>query len=192
MEKNHSDTARGWYRRRNLPHFDAPGTLQHLVLHVFDPARQSLKNRIRDPPTPCDPSPLKHSAPSICLTDPPTIAEIVSEALVYGHQKRYSLLEWVVMPTHVHVLIKQGTDWPLGKVVQCWKRHTTKRIKALLGRDALPQLGDRLAVWQTGYWDRYIRTDADLQGVRRYIRNNPVEVGLVLTPSDWPWSSAHS
>lgn len=188
MNQKKSTPARGWYLRRKLPHFDAPGTIQHLVLHVFDPARCRLKSM-----GPKSTLPYKQSQPDkVCLTDPPEIAEIVKEALLFGDPARYFLLEWAIMPTHVHILIQQRQNWSLGNVVQGWKRHTTKCIKALLGRDLLPQWGNQIIVWQPDYWDRYIRGDSDLYRVRQYILENPVKAGLVTKPTDWPWSSANT
>jgi REP element-mobilizing transposase RayT len=39
---------------------------------------------------------------------------------------------------------------------------------------------------------RRIRDDDDLLATVRYLALNPIEVGLVLDPTDWPWSSARA
>jgi len=35
-----------------------------------------------------------------------------------------------------------------------------------------------------------VRNDVELRRIRIYIERNPVTVGLVERPEDWPWSSA--
>jgi REP element-mobilizing transposase RayT len=44
--------------------------------------------------------------------------------------------------------------------------------------------------WARDYFDRYIRDDAHLAAVVRYVETNPVKAGLVERPEDWPWGSA--
>jgi REP element-mobilizing transposase RayT len=92
------------------------------------------------------------------------------------------------MPNHVHVLIEQREGWPLAKVVQSWKRHTSREIHRMgspsCTRRASPPL------WQRDYWDRFIRNERHLLAALRYIENNPVVAGLVSAPEDWRWGSA--
>ncbi len=63
-------------------------------------------------------------------TQPPDGA-MVEAALRYFDGERYQLAAWVVMPNHVHVLLESLPGWPLGKLVQSWKRHTTREIHKL-------------------------------------------------------------
>jgi putative transposase len=46
---------------------------------------------------------------------------------------RFELLAWVVMPNHVHALIKVG-DTPLSKIIQNWKSILAVKANQLLGR----------------------------------------------------------
>jgi REP element-mobilizing transposase RayT len=141
-------------------------------------------------------------------------AQIVQDSLLFGDGDRYHLFAWVVMPNHVHVLIEQIPGWPMSKVVQSWKRHTSRQIHRLgwssttrpntecksvipTGAEcnsAIPGAAIPGAVipalWQRDYWDRFIRNDRHFQIAKHYIENNPVAAGLATSPEAWPWSSA--
>ena len=53
----------------------------------------------------------------------------------------------------------------------------------------LGRTGERLlAAWCSDYW---IRGDLEKQKIRRYIRNNPVEMNLCRVPEEWPWGGAN-
>jgi putative transposase len=46
-------------------------------------------------------------------------------------------------------------------------------------------------LWQNRFWEHRIRDESDLQKHCDYIHYNPVKHGLVLNPTDWPYSSIH-
>jgi REP element-mobilizing transposase RayT len=115
----------------------------------------------------------------------PRIADIFVDALLHGESVRhdYELIAWVVMPNHVHVVLK-----PIGKLpeIMRWlKAATAKRANRVIGRR-----GE--AFWQREYYDRWIRSDKELSSVISYVEGNPVSAGLVASPEDWIWSSAKS
>jgi REP element-mobilizing transposase RayT len=68
-----------------------------------------------------------------CILRQDNHARVVEESLLFGDGERYRLLAWVIMPNHVHVLIEQKAAWPLAKVVQSWKRHTSREIHRCMG-----------------------------------------------------------
>jgi len=84
----------------------------------------------------------------------------------------------VVMPDHVHgILFLHGdgsrlsaigriSAGSLGTVVRSFKSVVAARINHLRGA----RLG---GIWQRNYFDRIIRSDADLARAREYIRDNP-------------------
>ena len=98
----------------------------------------------------------------------------------------------VVMPSHIHGVILLGTGWTkcpcspihsqptrrgevsspasptLGQVVAYFKYQSTKRINQY--RD---MLGTR--IWQRNYYDHVLRDDTDLQRIRQYITDNPMQ-----------------
>lgn len=54
----------------------------------------------------------------------------------------------------------------LAAIVRAFKSASNKRVNELRGTPGGP-------VWQRSYWDRIIRSEAELNNVRRYIRDNP-------------------
>jgi REP element-mobilizing transposase RayT len=109
-------------------------------------------------------------------------AEIIQSQLINGDPGHYHLIEWCIMPNHVHVLIKLHESSSLAKIVQSWKGKSACLINRLLERKG--------ALWQREYYDRYIRDQDHYHDCRSYIRNNPVKASLCKHPEDWPYSSA--
>jgi REP element-mobilizing transposase RayT len=113
----------------------------------------------------------------------PNIADSFVEALRYGERVRrsYDLLAWVVMPNHVHVVLKPHQKLP--EILRWVKTATAVRANSIAGRTGHP-------FWQREYFDRWIRTDKELASVIAYVEANPVKAGLVGFAENWPWSSA--
>lgn len=116
-----------------------------------------------------------------CDLRDPRIAEIVENALLHFDGQRYRLLEWCIMPNHVHVLIETASGHALGDVVQSWKSFTAKKANQILGRSG--------KFWMADYYDRFVRDENHLIAVRRYIRENPVNAGLCDRAEEWRFGS---
>ena len=106
----------------------------------------------------------------------------MQETLLFFDGERYRLLEWCVMPNHLHVLVHCPKGTLLGELVKSWKLHSSRRINGMLGRSG--------ALWAADYHDRFIRDLDHLANARNYIRRNPVKAGLCQKPEEWPWGSA--
>jgi REP element-mobilizing transposase RayT len=184
---------RGWHSRGYLPHFDATGALQTIVFRLNDslPAaklqqmRTSLTGKLKT----------EHQVElykrierwidagyGACHLREPRIASIVQDNLLHFDPAHYKLLEWVIMPNHVHVLIETGLSSSLTTIVKAWKSYTAKRATAVLVRTG--------TFWAADYFDRFVRGEAHYLNVVRYIRENPVKAGLCARPEDWRFSSA--
>ncbi|MEI6818008.1 MAG: transposase [Verrucomicrobiota bacterium] len=109
-------------------------------------------------------------------------AAIVQAKLIAGHPIRYRLIDWCVMPNHVHVLCKTNDALSLGEIIQAWKGGSSVEINRLVQRSG--------RLWQREYYDRFIRDLDHFYDCRAYIRNNPVKAGLCSRPEDWPFSAA--
>ena len=70
----------------------------------------------------------------------------------------------------------------MAETVGAWKKHTARLSNRLLGK--------RGAFWAEDYFDTYMRDADHERKTIRYIENNPTKAKLVLSPKDWPWSSA--
>ena len=97
---------------------------------------------------------------------------------------RIHLYAAVVMPDHVHLLFwplrdERGWPFPLVDILQCLKSATAHRINRLLHTSG--------PVWEEESFDHVLRSDEGLKNTCEYIRQNPVEAGLVRRPEDYRW-----
>jgi len=91
---------------------------------------------------------------------------VVASALEYFHGFRYSLLAYVVMDDHVHVLVRMMPGLPLEKVLQSWKSYTANHFQRNFDRER--------SVWEQEYRDHIIRGEEELIKVVQYISDNPL------------------
>ena len=89
---------------------------------------------------------------------------IVVENLLHFNGERYNLHSFVVMPNHVHVLMKIEEKDDLPKIVHGWKSYTAKKINEAIGGSG--------RVWQREYYDRLIRDAVHYTNTVEYIRKN--------------------
>ncbi len=189
------DMPRGWYSRGYLPHRDRPGLLQAISYRLADSLPADVLANIKTK---------LHSLPTIeqdnqqrvileewldkgygsCILRNPEVAECVVDTWRKFDGERYDLIAWVVMPNHVHVLIRAYDGQSLGKIVQSWKSFTGRKFSALTEKDSVN------GIWMREYWDRYIRSEKHFVLAIDYIHQNPVNAGLVSHAQDWQWSSA--
>jgi REP element-mobilizing transposase RayT len=118
-----------------------------------------------------------------CVLRRPDVARLVIRNWEHFDGIRYELVAWVVMPTHVHVMIRASKGQSLSRIVHSWKSYSAKAI--------VKMANVRRPVWHPDYWDRFIRDAGHFSDATEYIIQNPVSAGLVREPRDWPWSSAH-
>lgn len=186
---------KGWHSRGYLPHLDAAGEIQALTFRLADslPAKVVLGWKRELERCGADLKQREHqlcqrvacyedAGHGSCLLREPACAAMVQTALLHFDGERYRLLEWCVMPNHVHVLMHCCFGTSLGEIVRSWKTFTARNINALTGTGG--------KFWALDYHDRYIRDLNHLADARVYIRNNPVKAGLCEKPEAWPWSSA--
>lgn len=105
-----------------------------------------------------------------CILKEKPCANAVEQALLFFNGQRYTLKSFVIMPNHVHVLVRLHDGFPLEKVVQNWKERSAKAINAALGATG--------SVWQKDYFDRLIRSAEHWEFTDGYIRHNPEKAGL--------------
>jgi len=148
------------YAKRNLPHFEKPWAIYHAVFHTI-PARKLS----------------------------PAARDLVFDCVLHWRESRYRLVAACVMPDHVHFIFQPGIKeddaagnavfWPLTEIFHSIKSYSAKEINKL----------DRVSgtLWQDERYDRYIRSDADLEEKFSYVCRNPWTAGLVEDSEPWPW-----
>ena len=186
---------RGWHSRGYLPHFDAANEIQAITFRLADslPAEvvEAWKSELAASPSSGKRpdrilreriAKYEDAGRGSCVLANPECAEVVQAALLHFDGERYRLLEWCIMPNHVHLLVHCLPGTPLGTIIRSWKNFSAREINRLLGQEG--------ALWAVDYHDRYIRDLDHLANASSYIRSNPVKAGLCARPEDWPWSSA--
>lgn len=228
----HPITPSDTFYRRQLPHWQPAGGTIFITWRLYgslpkealdrlaDEKSRLEKQPIRPDETPRDRA-LRHNKGLFALTDKmladnttgshwlkeERIARLVVEALFYHDGNLYTLLAFVVMPNHVHVLLRPleerreqqieqpepvtKTDSdndapryvPLRRITQSLKGYTAREANRLLGRTGQ-------TFWQDESYDHWVRDEAELGRIVSYIEWDPVKSGLVAKPEEWRWSSA--
>jgi putative transposase len=106
-------------------------------------------------------------------------ADLLQQTILdYHRQGRFLLHAFVIMPDHLHVLITPAPDVSLEKAMQYIKGGFSFRLKS------------RSEVWMRSFNESQIQTANKFRNCVRYIEENPVRRGLVLTAEAYPYSSA--
>jgi REP element-mobilizing transposase RayT len=108
---------------------------------------------------------LLHAGSGDCILRDTANANIVDDALHFFEGQRYDLDESIIMPNHVHVLVKPFTQYSLVDILHSWKSFTANQINQRLGKSG--------QLWQHESYDHIVRNENAMQAIRRYIRNNP-------------------
>lgn len=88
---------------------------------------------------------------------------------------------WVLMPDHLHLLLRLR-ERPLNRVVQQLKSRTALRLNQEIGRSG--------RFWEPAYYDHALRSEESLRRTARYIVANPLRAGLVGKVGDYPYWNA--
>lgn len=94
-----------------------------------------------------------------------------------------SVHAYVLMTNHVHLLITPHREQSLGKAMQMLGRYYVQYYNYCYRRTG--------TLWEGRYKATLIDSEAYLLTCMRYIELNPVRAGMVIDPSDYPWSSYH-
>jgi putative transposase len=108
----------------------------------------------------------------------------------------FSLVGYVVMPEHIHLLISEPGKGTPSTVIQVLKQRVSRRLRrkrrAVAGQlnlnfasgdDSLPRF------WQRRFYDFNVWSLKKRVEKLHYMHMNPLKRKLVDHPKDWPWSS---
>ena len=178
--------------RRNLPHWEQPNATYFLTFRLADAVPQNILRQWKEEldtwrkfhPEPWDTATKYEYQKRFqddrehwldqghgeCLLKKTDVAEIVVEALRHFDRDRYVLDAFVVMPNHVHVLVRLAESQALADILHSWKSFSAKAINQLLGRTG--------RLWQEESYDRIVRDSIELTRYRDYIIRNPESAKL--------------
>jgi REP element-mobilizing transposase RayT len=95
----------------------------------------------------------------------PEERDLVFSAIKHFNGERYQLYAYVVMDDHVHVLFRPEDGFTIKKILHSWKSFTGHELVKKCKREA--------PVWQDEYFDRIVRSEAELYEKAAYILYNP-------------------
>ena len=182
----------GWYSRGYIPHFEVGETAQFFTFRLYDSLPQSVIEKWRDETSKQGEEGKVIFRKNVenyldkgfgqCFLQDESIAELVENALLYYHEKKYELTAWVIMPNHLHFLCTPLENVEIRTIAHSIKSFTAHEANKLLNREG--------QFWQHEPFDRYIRKKKHFVNVIEYIEKNPVKANLCQSPEDWRFSSA--
>lgn len=91
------------------------------------------------------------------------------------------IIAYCLMPTHIHLLLKQNLDNGITKFIGNLLNSYSKYFNIKHKRKG--------PLWQSKFNNVLIKTDEQLLHLTRYIHLNPTSSGLAKKPEDWIFSS---
>jgi putative transposase len=92
--------------------------------------------------------------------------------------EQFSIIAYCFMPDHVHLVVEgtqEASDFQ--QFVRLFKQRSAFHWKRSTGR----------ILWHRGYHERVLRNHAATIAAIQYVVDNPVRVGLVAQPRDYPY-----
>ncbi len=105
-----------------------------------------------------------------CLLREPCAAGIVEGALRFFDGERYVLDHFVVMPNHVHLIVKPLAGYGLSAILHSWRSFMANSLNRELRRKG--------TVWMAESFDTLLRDWDHLENCREYIAANPRKAKL--------------
>ncbi|MBI2681761.1 MAG: transposase [Acidobacteriales bacterium] len=115
---------------------------------------------------------------------PPDARDTVFLACLHYDEVKIGLYSVVVMPDHVHMVCTflrntYGEIHTFAELLNSIKGFTAHSVNRLLGWKG--------HLWQDESFDHVLRHEESIAQKIEYLKNNPVEAGLVSKPGDYPW-----
>ncbi|MBO3277984.1 REP-associated tyrosine transposase [Pseudomonas schmalbachii] len=105
-------------------------------------------------------------------------ARCFEDSTVLGSNR---MLAWVLMPDHVHWVLRLGIGEQLAASVGRLKSASSRRVNFCLGRQG--------ALWTPAFHDHALRREDDLRAIARYVVANPLRA-VVRRVGDYPFWNA--
>lgn len=98
-----------------------------------------------------------------------------------GDEKIVQLIAYCLMPTHIHLVIKQlsadGVSTFMSNILNSYSRYFNTKHKR------------KGPLWESKFQNVLVNKDEQLLHLTRYVHLNPVTAKLVNKPGDWAFSS---
>ena len=112
----------------------------------------------------------ERDANTLCL---PEIGKIVLDSIRWRNERHIWFCEIaLLMPDHVHLILKFSERVAMTKALRDWKSWLTKTHGIS---------------WQENFFDHRLREDEAYDQKAAYILQNPVRAKLIAKEEDWPY-----
>lgn len=105
-----------------------------------------------------------------CVFSDSTFSKTMSEALLHFQDERHITHCFVVMPNHVHAIIRPINGFELENCLQRMKQFVSLRVNRATERSG--------SLWEAESYDRIVRDEEHLWNVVQYIGRNPKKAGI--------------
>lgn len=143
---------KGWHQRGYLPHYDGGEIWQFVTVHLSDALpsniiwlwQQELKiNQVKQIKDEAADLELRRKVERYldkgigsCFLSNECIAKLTQNSLLHFGSIRYDLAAWVIMPNHLHFLIKPFPGIELSGILHSIKSYTASEANRILKRKA--------------------------------------------------------
>lgn len=125
------------------------------------------------------------SSPAVKFSRFEQLPRDIKESVRNDHEedthKLVEIIAYCLMPTHIHLLLKQIDDSGIS--------HYMRKILNSYTRYFNTKHGRRCPLWEGKFKNVLVETDAQLLHLTRYIHLNPATAKLVENPDSWHTSS---
>lgn len=106
-----------------------------------------------------------------------------------------ALYGYVVMPHHIHLLLRLSDSMNASTFMERFKRSSSKEVLPTLTQAEIASFDQQRGLNGNTFWQRSFRAKRiDREGLflqkLKYIHDNPVRAGYVDKAEDYAWSSA--
>jgi len=222
------------FTRGNLPHWFVPGAAHFVTYRLSDTLPLDVLKRLRANRD----RKLIRAQPNrevahkqffadydrhldrVCSKDwltRPGVPDLIVENLLHHHGTKYQLLEFTIMPNHVHALLfpvnpaqadslnndqhvnvaeaasfdRQPGEFFSGEIddSQSPLSAIMHSLKSYTANQINKHLGRKGQLWQHESYDHWVRDEDELMRIAEYIALNPVRAGLAREAPDWAYGS---
>lgn len=106
-----------------------------------------------------------------CALRDPDVRQLVEESITRFDGLRHDLDSLVIMPNHVHLILKPRAGENVFQLIGGMKGYSARVCNARLART-------KQAFWMEDSYNRIVRDDDELRAFRDYIRKNPTKAKL--------------
>lgn len=107
-----------------------------------------------------------------CILRDPEASSIMLATMKHDDGVKYELTGYVIMPNHLHALVRLIGNTKVETLMQEWKSVSSHKLRK--------QFGSKWCGWMENYYDRSIRDENHLKNVISYIYIYCAHGGILL------------